>query len=482
MKRGAVDELSWWLARATDPSEPDAPPVRGNLRADICVVGGGYTGLWTALQIKERDPAADVVVLEARTCGSGASGRNGGFVLSWWPKLTTLIKLFGADEAVRMAEASTESIVAIGDFCEKNGIAADYRRHGWLWAATNDAQRGAWDEAVQVAQRYGHTPFEPRTPEEAAAAAGSPTHLGGVFEAAAATVQPALLARGLRRVALERGVRIHEHSPMRRWEERSHDVLVHTEQGTVSADTLALATNAWMVAEHAIARALVVVSSDMVVTDTLPEHSPRIGPEPGLGVSDSRMLVNYYQRTSDGRLAFGHGGGNFGYGRRIGPRFDGPSPRADAVSAKLVQLYPQLSRDCVVQSWTGPIDRSISSLPFFGQLGRAGRVHYGVGFSGNGVGPSHLAGQILAGRILGADDEWRHSRMVHGPVGTYPPEPAKYVGGVTLRAVLERKENQEDRGRTPGPLTRMLARLAPPGLVPVRRNSKPDAPTMRSER
>lgn len=474
-------ELSWWLAEAHENGERPAPQLLGSTSCDVCIVGGGYTGLWTAIQIKQREPSADVVLIDRQTCGSGASGRNGGFVLSWWAKLATLVKVFGHEEALRLAEASAEAVTAIGEFCRTHDIDAHYMANGWLWAATNHAQLGSWDEAVAVAARHGREPFQPLPADQVASWAGSPTHLGGVFETSAATVQPALLARGLRRVALELGVRIHEHTPMSGWEDGPNPRVI-TARGEVHCSKVVLATNAWMVREPQIARSLVVVTSDMVVTRPIPELLDRGGPRRGLAVSDSRMLVNYYRTTRDGRLAFGHGGGAFGFGRRVGARFDGFSRRTDAVSSAMQQLYPELRPDLVTASWTGPIDRSISSLPFFGRLGSAGRVLYGVGYSGNGVGPSYLGGTILSSLALDQDDEWTRSRIAQGPVGTYPPEPAKYVGGVTLRAVLARKERVEDQGKTPGAVVRTASLLAPPGLVPVRRNSKPEVTTTVKER
>jgi putative aminophosphonate oxidoreductase len=471
--RGPAADLSWWLVEAHQPGFSAEPTLTGDVRADIVIVGGGYTGLWTALHLKEEDPAADIVLLEAGTCGSGASGRNGGFALSWWAKLATLVKLFGAEEGIRLAEASGEAIASIGAFCVEHGIDAHFRHEGWLWAATNAAQLGSWDEAVATAARHGREPFQPLPEDVVAEVAGSRTHLGGVFEPSAATIQPALLALGMRRVALERGVRIFEHTRMLSWTD-GPDVAVQTAGGTVRASKLILATNAWMVRERDVARMLVVVSSDMVVTRPIPELLKRTGPKDGVAVSDSRMLVNYYRTTRDGRLAFGHGGGAFGFGRRVGDRFNGPSTRPAAVSAAMTQLYPQLSRDVVENSWTGPIDRSISSLPIFGRLGGSPRVLYGVGYSGNGVGPTYLGGRILASLALEKDDEWSSSRMAKGPVGSYPPEPLKYLGGLALRHVLERKEATEDQGRKPGRFIRTASLLAPPGLVPVRRKAGPD--------
>lgn len=468
---GQRQPFSWWLAQVDDTPDELAPALTGTERCDVCVVGGGYTGLWTAIRLKEAEPACDVVLIEARECGSGASGRNGGFVLSWWAKLATLVKLFGREEALRLAEASAAAITDIGAFCAENGIDAHYRNDGWLWAATNQSQLGSWDEAVAVAAELGREPFRPLSPAQVAESAGSPAHLGGVFESSAATVQPALLARGLRRVAIERGVRIHEHSPMTSWTAGAR-ARVTTPGGAVEASKLVLATNAWMVREQRIARSLVVVTSDMVATEPI-EGEPASLPRGGLAVSDSRMLVNYYQATRDGRLTFGHGGGSFGFGRRVGARFDGASRRERDVVTALRRTYPDIPAR-IAASWTGPIDRSISSVPFFGRLGDSGNVVYGVGYSGNGVGPSYLGGKILASLALDKRDEWTGSRIAQGPVGHYPPEPAKYLGGVALRAVLARKEHLEDRGCVPGPVVRAASMLAPPGLVPVRRSTKPD--------
>lgn len=463
--------LSWWLAQTDTARDEPTPALDGVSTCDVCVVGGGYSGLWTAIRLKEAEPAADVMLIEARECGSGASGRNGGFVLSWWAKLATLVKLFGSEEAVRLAGASAGAVTGIGAFCEEHGIDAHYRNDGWLWAATNTAQLGSWDEAIAVAAELGREPFRALSRDRVAEAAGSRAHVGGVLEPSAATVQPALLARGLRRVALERGVQIHERTPMTTWVDGPR-VRVTTPRGTVDAAKLVLSTNAWMVREQHIARSLVIVTSDMVVTEPIPGDRPPL-PERGLAVSDSRMLVNYYQTTQDGRLAFGHGGGSFGFGRKVGARFDGASSRARDVVAAMRRAYPDVPTR-ITTSWTGPIDRSISSVPFFGRLGHTGNVIYGVGYSGNGVGPTYLGGRILASLALDTRDEWSASRIARGPVGHYPPEPAKYVGGVALRAVLARKERVEDRGHTPGPVVRAASMLAPPGLVPVRRSSKPD--------
>jgi glycine/D-amino acid oxidase-like deaminating enzyme len=400
------------------------------------------------------------VVLERDLCGGGASGRNGGFVLSWWSKFGTLKKLYGADEALRLARASAAAVDAIGAFCDEHGIDAHYLRGGWLWTATNEAQVGAWAPVVESLAAYGEEPFVELTREEVATRAGSDRHLAGVSEPTAATVQPALLARGLRRVAIERGVRIHERSPAVGLD-RSRPPRVRTTSGSVTAESIVIATGAWAISVRELRRALVVVSSDMVAT----EPAPELVPDSGVCVSDSRLLVHYHRPTRDGRIALGKGGGTLGFGRKVGTRFDGASPHSGTVEASLRTLFPHLAEVPVTTSWTGPIDRSLNGLPFVTRLDGRDDLLACAGFSGNGVGPSYLAGRILAGLASGRAGRWG---IVGDPPGRFPPEPMRYAGGRVVQAGVRAKERAEDAGRRPSRLAVSIARLAPAGLVPLK--------------
>jgi len=457
---------SLWLQEAlAAPGEEEAPVLEGRRRADVCVVGGGYTGLWTALRVKELDPSVDVVVVEGDVCGGGASGRNGGFVLSWWTKFATLVKACGLVEGLRLARASAAAVHDIGEFCRAHAIEAGYHEGGYLWAATNASQVGAWDPVIATLAEHGEHPFEVLSPGSAARRAGSPVHLAGAFERTGAIVQPARLARGLRRVAIERGVRVFERSPMR----RLHAGSVETPRGAVAAGRVILATNAWMIRHAAIRRRIVVVGSDIVATPPIPGRLRELGWTDGLCISDSRLLVHYYRTTDDGRIAFGKGGGLLPLGRWVGRRFDGASPLAARTERHFRRTYPMLADVPVEGSWTGPIDRSRTGLPFFGELPGMPGVLVGVGYSGNGVGPSYLGGRMLASLALGRDDEWSNAGLVGPPGGgTFPPEPVRFVGGHVVKAAIERKERAEDAGHRVGPLTMRLFRLAPAVLVPTK--------------
>jgi putative aminophosphonate oxidoreductase len=459
---GPRPHRSLWLREALGDA-PDQPPLEGAHRADVVVVGGGYVGLWTALRLRERDPACDVVLLEQDVCGGGASGRNGGMALSWWPKLQSLVRRCGREEALRLAQASAAAVEEIGAFCAAHGIDAHVHRGGLLWTATAEAHVGAWDGVMRLCEELGVAPFARLSRQEVAARTGSPVHLAGVFEAGAATVQPAALARGLRRVALERGVRIFEHSRVVGFS-RERPLAVRTPRGLVAAERLVLATNAWAAGEPELRRSLVVVSSDIVATAPVPERLRALGWTGGEGITDSQTMVDYYRTTRDGRVAFGKGTAEVAFGGRIGPELDRDPARSTMVAAELRRYYPALADVPLEHAWGGPIDRTPTSLPILGHLGGREHIVYGVGWSGNGVGPSVVGGRILASLALGADDEWSRCGLVDRPHDLFPPEPIRFVGAQVVRRAVVRKERDEARGRPPRELAVRLAALAPAGL------------------
>ena len=180
----------------------------------------------------------------------------------------------------------------------------------------------------------------------------------------------------------------------------------------------------------------------------------------GVSVLDSRIFVHYYHNTSDGRLMLGKGGNTFAYGGRMLPVFDQPSPYEASLRRSLGDFFPALAQVPVAATWNGPSDRSVTGLPFFGRLGAQGNVFYGFGYSGSGVGPCHMGGQILSSLALGRDNEWTRSPLVNGPLGYFPPEPIRYLGSLMVRNAIRRKEQAEDHGHRPRRLDVRLARFA----------------------
>jgi glycine/D-amino acid oxidase-like deaminating enzyme len=451
---------SLWLEQ-TLPEGAAAGRLTGPTRADVAIVGGGYVGLWTAIHIKQREPGCDVVVLEQDICGGGASGRNGGFVLTWWPKINTLVALCGEQEALRLAAASERAIAEIAAFCAAEKIDVHFVRGGWLWSATNRAQEGAWLTVLRTCDRLGVSPFEQLAPAEVASRTGSPVHRAGVVEPSNATIHPAALARGLRRAALARGVRIYEQTRVTTFS-RTRPVGLLTASGhLVKAERLVLANGAWASGVRELSRRMVVVSSDIVATEPIPDRLAAIGWTDGCAITDSQLRVHYYRTTRDGRIVFGKGGGALAFGGALGARFDRDEGRAAETERDLRRIYPQLGDVKVTHNWSGAVERTATALPLIGRLGGRQHIVHGVGWSGHGVGPSYLGARMLASLVLGGKDEWSEAGIVDRRMGGFPPEPLRYLGGSIVQSAVTRKEYAEWDGRRPSRVDAALARLAP---------------------
>lgn len=450
----------FWIEQALFNDGDLAPALQGAHHADVCIVGGGFTGLWTAIQARQQDPSLDIAIIESDLCGAGASGRNGGCLHTWSAKFFTLRRLFGEAEAIRLIKASEAVVGHIADFCCEHGIDAEYRQHGTLFTATSQAQIGTFDPVMRALKDCGIHSYEALPPEEVARRSGSARNIAGVYSPIAATVHPGKLVRGLRRVALAMGIRIYERSPMLEFS-RGHPVLVRTPSGSIEAKKLVLAINAWMArALPQFERTIAVVSSDMVITEKCPDLLREIGLDNGISVLDSRTFVYYYRTTVDGRLMLGKGGNTFAWGGRIAPVFDQRSPYEADLTRALHSFFPALQRTPITASWNGPSDRSVTGLPFFGKLDGAPHIYYGFGYSGNGVGPAYMGGQILSSMLLDQDNGWTRSPLTQGPLGQFPPEPVRYVGSIAVRNAIRRKERAEDANRQPWMIDRMLSKLA----------------------
>ncbi|MEO8477188.1 MAG: FAD-binding oxidoreductase [Actinomycetota bacterium] len=452
---------SWWLREALALPEFDgdpAPPLDTDTTADVVILGGGYTGLWTALHLKELDPGANVVVLEQDICGGGPSGRNGGFVSSFWEDLAHLASAYGDEMALRICRVGDASVTAIGDFCTDHGIDAWFRADGALGAATSKAQVGAWGDQVITADRLGvGEDLEVLDMAAARERLDSPVVYGGVSTSHGATVHPARLARSLRRVAMERGVRIYEASPVTRFGAGAPTV-AETPGGTVRAGSAVIALNAWAAHMKRFRRALTVRGSYIVMTAPAPDKLEALRWTNGVGVSDYRAALHYLRTTPDGRIAFGIGGMQPNLARRIGPRFAYDERAIRVAIADLHRMFPTFRDVPIEAGWGGPIDVSGTHLPFFGTF-ENGAVHYGLGYTGNGVGPAHFGGRILALRALGRSEDVLDLPFVDAEPLSFPIEPIRSPGALIANTAIRRKDEFEDRGQEANPLVDFVARL-----------------------
>jgi glycine/D-amino acid oxidase-like deaminating enzyme len=458
---------SWWLreALAAEPlslaSDVAAPPLAGETRADVAILGGGYTGLWTAIRLTELAPEARIVVVESDICGGGASGRNGGFVTGWWDELPGLIALAGDAEAVRTAQALDTCIDDMAAFCEANGIDAWWTPTGFVSVSAAPSQDDVWREATDECARLGHGDrWRPLSRDEVAGYARSPVFREGAFMPGAATVQPAALARGLRRVALDRGVVIHERTKVASVGDRVVKTSSAEGDGAIVADQVVVALNAWAAAWPQFGRRIVTWSSYVVLTEPIPDRLAEIGWTGGEGIADSRFTLHYGRPTADGRIALGGGGGGAGFGGRIGRAFTADAVAARRAAEGLRRWFPTLANVRIEDAWGGPIDIDDDHRPWFGTL-PGGRIHFGLGYSGNGVAPSALGGRILAALALGRgrDDEWASLPVVGATPRAFPPEPLRFVGARAFREAIGTRERAEESGRHPNRLAVAVSRM-----------------------
>lgn len=439
------------------------PALSGTKDTDIAIIGGGFVGLWTAITIKEREPARQVMILEQDVCGAGASGRNGGFAMSWWPKVGTIRTFCTEEQTLFLCHSAEKAITELGEFCEKHAIDAHFTQKGWLWTATTPAHIDSWNSTLAACERLGVQPFERLSTEEIQRRTGSKVHLAGVIEVSNATVQPAALVRGMRRVAKELGVEIYEKSGVTKIVP-GNPVQLHTANGKVTAQTVVLANNAWAAAIPELAALITPVNSSIVTTHPLGDRLEEMGWTGGESITDSQLLVDYYRTTKDGRIAFGKGTGAISKGGAINHVFSEHDESVTLTKNDLLNTYPNLKAQDISETWSGPIDRTYDSLPVFGNLKNQQNIFYGIGWSGNGVGPSRLGGRILASLALGSKDEWSQCALVNREVKKFPPEPFRYVGGKMVRNAVIRKEQAEMKGQKSAYFDRILAKLAPAGL------------------
>jgi glycine/D-amino acid oxidase-like deaminating enzyme len=495
--RPSGERRSWWLREAlaaeavADPGLADAAPsLRGTITADVAILGGGYTGLWTALRVADLAPEARIVLLEADICGGGPSGRNGGFVTSWWDEMPTLLERYDEADALDVAWAMDGAVDELGRWCDAHGVDAWYTKAGTLSVSAAPAQDGKWLEATAACAALGvGDRYVAMDPDEIATRVASPVLRGGAFMPGAATIQPAILARGLRRAALERGVTIREGTRVVELDgERpgwlgsvgagarraptgraGRPVRIRTISdegpGEVVAGSAVVALNAWAAAWPSFGRRLVTWSSYIVLTEPIPDRLEALGWTGGEGLADARFTLHYLRTTRDGRIAIGGGGGRAGFGGRIGATFTGDASAGVRAAAGLRHLFPSLADVRIEDAWGGPIDISADHLPSVASIpGRP--IHYAHGYSGNGVGPSLVAGRLLAGLTardidvpVAVGDRLAPAALVGARTRAFPPEPFRYLGARVVRDAIVRREAAEERGERVSPVLREITRL-----------------------
>jgi len=447
----------YWLEEAGTPER--AGPLEGDRDADVVVIGGGFTGLWTAWHVKRLQPEARVVLLEADSCGRGPSGRNGGFCNVMWFSLPSMRRRWGDGPALAVARAADRAVHEIGEFCEQEEVDAWFRMDGYLQVSTAAAHDDVPAEALAACRELELDAVQALSPAQVAARCASPAFRAGAFYPSSATVQPARLALGLRDRLRSRGVGLFESTPVRALRDAPDGVEARTASGTVRARAAVLAIGGAATARQGPLRnRLTVTSSHIVLTEPVPDVLEEIGWTGGECITDCRTMLHYFRATPDGRIAFGLGGGRISLGGRLRGRVEVDPEVVARAAERLHAYFPGTEGRRLTHAWGGPIDVSPTHLPVVVPL-PGGHAFTAAGYTGNGVGPSQMVGRTLAALALDRRDEYSRLPIVDPSPQRVPPEPFHWLGGSAIHAGIMSKERAEGEGRQPARIASALAKV-----------------------
>ncbi|MET7837695.1 FAD-binding oxidoreductase [Streptomyces sp. NPDC005356] len=437
--------LSYWL---DDPGKPEArPALTGDERCDLLVVGGGYSGLWTALLAKERDPGRDVVLLEGQEVGWAASGRNGGFCaaslthgvangLARWP-----------GEIGKLEELGNRNLDAIEEAVARYSIDCDFERTGELDVATEPHQVTELQEFHQELTEAGLAGGTELLDADATREqVDSPTFLGALYDRrGVAMLHPAKLAWGLKQACLDLGVRIHEHSPALELSSSGAGTAVRTPYGRVFAQHVALGTNVFPSLVKRVRSYTVPVYDYALMTEPLTDDQlASIGWKNRQGLGDSANQFHYFRLSADNRILWGGYDAIYPYGGRVRAEYDHRPETYAKLAGQFFTCFPQLEGVRFSHAWGGAIDTCSRFSAFFGTAHK-GRVAYAAGYTGLGVGATRFGADVMLDLLSGERTERTELEMVRTKPLPFPPEPFAYTGIALTKWSLARADDNGGR-------------------------------------
>ncbi|MFD7905451.1 NAD(P)/FAD-dependent oxidoreductase [Kitasatospora sp. NPDC059747] len=430
----------FWLE---DPGRPAAQPALvGDTVCDLLVVGGGYSGLWTALIAKERDPSLDVVLVEGQEVGWAASGRNGGFCaaslthgfgngLQRWPAELAQLERLGA-----------ANLDGIEDTLKRYGIDAEWERTGEIDIATQPHQVEELHEIAEAVRAHG-LDLTVLDADALRAEVDSPTFLGGLWDReGVAMVHPAKLAWGLKEACLGQGVRIFEHTRATDLREYGSGTAVRTPYGRVFARRVALGTNAFPSLVRRVRPYVVPVYDYALMTEPLSaEQLAAIGWSGRQGLSDSANKFHYFRLTADNRILWGGYDAVYHYGGHVRHEYDQRPETFRTLAHNFFRCFPQLEGLRFTNAWGGAIDTCSRFSAFF-DTAYGGRVAYAAGYTGLGVGATRFGAEVMLDLLAGERTERTSLEMVRRKPLPFPPEPVRWAGiEITTRSLQRADRN-----------------------------------------
>lgn len=435
-------DKSFWLA-TYGPYAPN-PPLQGDLAVDVAIVGGGFTGLATAINLRKESPGLTVAVLEAEAIGFGASGRNGGFSMTLFGLEPAVTKtFFGHQRTVEAHRYMERAVDYVDSLIKEHAIQSDYWFPGFLRAATTPGYVRRIQHDLEILTSLGVTGIQWLEAGQIRAEVDSPRFLGGWWEPRCGLLNPAKQARQLKRVAQLLGAQIFEDTPVSEIR-RGEKLTLHTSQGTVTAQKIVLATNAYSHLLPQLRSKQVPAFTHMVVTEPLTAAQlSTIGWANRQGIEDARNLVHYFRLTVDNRLMIGGSDVSISYGhdmqRDLNPRVFNDLER------DLVWLFPTLHGVHFTHRWGGPVSVPVDLAPAIGHLGDQ-RLVYSLGCVGHGVSMTHLNGRLLADLVLERKTDLTDVWFVDRRLIPWPPEPLRLVASQAIRSYLRLEDALYERG------------------------------------
>jgi glycine/D-amino acid oxidase-like deaminating enzyme len=435
-------DKSFWLA-TYGPYTPN-PPVAGEVKADVAIVGGGFTGLSTAYNLRRDNPGMTVAVLESEVIGYGASGRNGGFSMTLFGmEPTVTVALFGQQRLIEAHRYMERAVDYVDTLVREHQMQSDYWFPGFLRVATTPAYVRRIQHDLDLLTNMGIHDIEWIDAERLRGEVASPAFLGAWWEPRCGLLNPAKHVRELKRLAQQFGAVVYERTPVTEIT-RGTRFTLKTPGGTVTAEKIVLATNAYSHLIPELRSKQLPVFTHMIVTEPLTaDRLAPIGWKNRQGIEDARNLVHYFRLTADNRLAMGGSGITLAYGRKMDYDL---SPRIFAdLERDVVQLFPNLDGVRFTHRWGGPVSVAAQMAPAIGCLGDP-RAVYSLGCQGHGVSLTHLNGQTLADLICERKSDLTSVWFVNRRVIPYPPEPLRFVMSKAVLSYLQTEDWVRERG------------------------------------
>lgn len=446
-----------WIDRL-DPSITPRPGLDQEIEADVAIVGGGFSGLWTAYYLTRREPTLRVVILERDYCGYGASGRNGGWAVGELAgSFAKYAKKSSPAEALRLTRTVFDAVDEIGAVAEREGIDCDFAKGGTIRLARNGPQAARQREEISEVRAEGLTEDDVRllSAEEAREYIGATEVRSGIFFAHTAAVDPAKLVRGLAEVVEAAGVRIFEQTTVTELETRQ----VKTDGGRVAADVVVRATEAYSKTVPGHERDLLPIYSHMIATEPLPaDVLAAVGLVDRPTFADDRHMVIYGQRTADDRIAFGAPGIPYLFGSAISEANETHLATHERIWEILVEMLPMLADVAVTHRWGGVLGIPRNWVPGLTFDRSTGQGALG-GYVGEGVVAANLAGRTMADLIVGDETDRTTLPWVGYTARRWEPEPLRYLGVRGSRVILNAADQREYRTDREAALAFRMSRL-----------------------